>query len=106
MIPQKGWAADLVGIPILYYLKRDEALKEKRLRLPKSTRTVHRLLKENGRIAPPLPILTAPLERPAPMQQWQLDAHSTPPVSLRIRMAKSSMWWKHGSIIDKGTGIC
>jgi hypothetical protein len=80
---------------ILYYLKREEALKEKRLRLPKSTRTVHRLLKENGRIASPFPTVTAPLERPAPMQHWPLDAHSTPPASLRIRMAKSSMWWKH-----------
>jgi hypothetical protein len=68
MIPQKGWAAPRVGIPILYYLNRDETLKEKQLRLPKSTRTVHRLLRENGRIASRLPTLSEPLERPAPMR--------------------------------------
>jgi len=56
---------------ILSYLKRDETLKEKRL--PKSTRTVHRLLKENGRIAFRLPTVTEPLERPTPMHHWQLD---------------------------------
>src|SRR6266568_8075488 len=43
---------------ILYYLSRDEALKEKELRLPKSTRTIHRILHENGRIASRLPTLT------------------------------------------------
>jgi len=58
---------------ILYYLHRDETLKERKLRLPKSTRTVHRLLKENGRIASRLPTITEPLERPPAMQHWQLD---------------------------------
>src|ERR1700751_3721636 len=53
---------------ILYYLSRDEILKEKQLRLPKSTRTVHRLLRENGRIGSHLPALTDPIERPEPMQ--------------------------------------
>ncbi len=42
---------------ILYYLGRDESLKEMRVRLPKSTRTIHRLLRENGRIASRLPQL-------------------------------------------------
>jgi hypothetical protein len=91
--------------PILYYLNRDDALKERQLRLAKSTRTVHRLLQENGRIAFPRPTVTTPLERPTPMQHWQLDAHSTPPASDRTRMAKNSRWWKHGSIIDKGTSV-
>jgi len=80
---------------ILYYLNRDETLKEKQLRLPKSTRTIHRILKENGRIASRLPSVTEPLERPAPLQHWQLDAHSTPPASLRIHMAKSNTWSRH-----------
>lgn len=58
---------------ILYYLKRDETLKERKLRLPKSTRTVHRILHENGRIPSRLPTVTEPLERPAPMRDFQLD---------------------------------
>jgi len=58
---------------ILYYLGRDEALKEQGVRLPKSTRTIHRLLRENGRIASRLPRLADPIERPKPMEHWQLD---------------------------------
>src|SRR5713226_4549269 len=53
---------------LLYYLSRDETLKEKQLRLPKSTRTIHRLLHENGRIASRLPAFTDPIERPPPMR--------------------------------------
>src|SRR5258708_32855321 len=58
---------------ILYYLGRDESLKEEGVRLPKSTRTIHRLLRENGRIASRLPRLTDPIERPKPIDHWQLD---------------------------------
>jgi len=77
---------------ILYYLNWDEALKEKQLRLPKSTRTVYRLLRENGRIASRLPTVTEPLERPAPMRapatrlQRRLQRRGS------IRTAKSNMW--------------
>ncbi len=49
---------------ILYYLSRDEALKEGGPRLPKSTRTIHRILRENGRIASRLSTVTDPIERP------------------------------------------
>ncbi len=42
---------------ILSYLGRDESLKEMRVRRPQSTRTIHRLLRENGRIASRLPQL-------------------------------------------------
>jgi hypothetical protein len=73
MIPQKVWLARRVESAILSYLNREETLKERKLRLPKSTRTVHRLLRENGRIASRLPTITEPMERPAPMQHWQLD---------------------------------
>src|SRR5258708_1147115 len=55
---------------ILSSLNRDEALKEEELRLPRSTRTIHRILHENGRIASRLPRLTDPLDRPEPMEHW------------------------------------
>jgi transposase InsO family protein len=58
---------------IVYYLSRDESLQQAGLRLPRSTRTIHRLLREHGRIAPRLPHAPDPIERPQPMQQWQLD---------------------------------
>ena len=56
---------------LLYYLPRDERLQGERL--PRSTRTIYRLLCEAGRIAHRLPQLHEPLERPAPMSHWQLD---------------------------------
>jgi hypothetical protein len=74
--PPEGLGRILGPKAILYYLGRDESLKEMGLRRPQSTRTIHRLLRENGRVASRLPQLTEPLERPGPMEQWQLDAQS------------------------------
>ncbi len=42
-------------------------------RLPRSSRTIYRILQQAGRIAHRLPHLQEPLERPAPMSHWQLD---------------------------------
>ena len=89
---------------ILYYLGRDESLKEMGLRLPKSTRTIHRLLRENGRVASRLPQLTEPIERPGPMEQWQLDfkdASTVPadPHGKRQHVVETL------NIIDKGTSV-
>jgi transcriptional regulator with XRE-family HTH domain len=58
---------------ILYSLPRDERLQQAKLRLPRSTRTIQRILCEQDRIGHRLPRLNDPQERPAPMQQWQLD---------------------------------
>ncbi len=56
---------------ILYYLPRDPDLQG--LRLPRSSRTIYRILKQAGRIQERLPRLHEPLERPEPMSHWQLD---------------------------------
>ena len=58
---------------LLYYLPRDAELAASGERLPRSSRTIYRLLREAGRIRRPLPHLGEPLERPAPMSQWQVD---------------------------------
>jgi transposase InsO family protein len=58
---------------ILYYLPRDQELAAASLRLPKSTRTIWRLLRQHGRILPRCPRHREPLERPAPLLAWQLD---------------------------------
>jgi len=89
---------------LLYYLNRDETLKEGKLRLPKSTRTVHRILKENGRIASRLPTITEPLERPAPMQQWQLDFKDASSVPADPHGKKQHVV-ETLNIIDKGTSV-
>jgi transposase InsO family protein len=57
----------------LYYLPRDESLQQAELRLPRSTRTIHRILEEHQRISHRLPRLTDPQERAEPMQDWQID---------------------------------
>jgi hypothetical protein len=89
---------------ILYYLNRDEALKEQQLRRPQSTRTMHRLLHENGRIASRLPTLTDPIERPPAMQQWQLDFKDASSVPADPHGKKQHVV-ETLTIIDKGTSI-
>jgi hypothetical protein len=57
---------------LLYYLPRDEQLEGERL--PRSSRTVYRILQQAGCIVHRQPQVHEPQERPAPMSQWQLDA--------------------------------
>jgi len=64
---------------ILYYLPRDEQVQGQRL--PRSSRTIHRILQQAGRIAHRLPHLQEPQERPAPMSHWQLDFKDAATVS-------------------------
>lgn len=56
---------------LLYYLPRDPEVQGERL--PRSSRTIYRILQQAGRIAHRLPHLQEPQERPAPMSHWQLD---------------------------------
>jgi hypothetical protein len=58
---------------ILYYLHRDPELRERGLALPRSTRTIWRILDHNDRIVRTRRPDHAPLERPAPLTAWQLD---------------------------------
>ena len=58
---------------ILYYLHRDPDLAARGEDLPRSTRTVWRILDRHGRIVRPPRPDHAPVERPAPMTEWQLD---------------------------------
>jgi transposase InsO family protein len=89
---------------ILYYLPRDERLQQAGLRLPRSTRPIHRLLREHGRIARRLPHAPEPLERPQPLEHWQLDfkdASSVPadPEGKQQHVVETL------TIIDMGTSV-
>lgn len=57
---------------MLYYLHHGSA-KPVPERLPRSTRTIWRILREHGRIAAPAQRQRKHLERPAPLTVWQLD---------------------------------
>lgn len=58
---------------ILYYLHRDEAVHAAQVRLPRSTRTVWRVLTRAGRIAHGVRHERDPVDRPAPLELWQMD---------------------------------
>ncbi|HEY6410713.1 MAG TPA: hypothetical protein VIY29_24940 [Ktedonobacteraceae bacterium] len=58
---------------LLYYLPRDTELAATGQRLPRSSRTIYRLLCQAGRMGRRVSAQHEPLERPAPMSQWQLD---------------------------------
>jgi transposase InsO family protein len=57
---------------IRYYLQRDPFVQMFQLAVP-SRRTIHRLLKAHDRIPEPKKRVREPMERPAPMSQWQID---------------------------------
>jgi hypothetical protein len=89
---------------LLYYLPRDENLQRAGLRLPRSTRTIHRLLREHGRIAPPVPHLSEPIERPKPLEHWQLDFKDVSSVPAEPE-GKQQHVVETLNIIDKGTSV-
>jgi len=60
---------------ILYYLHRDQSFQESETRLPRSTRTVWKILTQYQRISHPVQSLTEPEERPAPGVEWGMDFH-------------------------------
>jgi transposase InsO family protein len=58
---------------ILYYLEQEAATTLQGEQLPRSTRTIWRILHHYQRIVSPLRRVHQALERPEPMQSWQLD---------------------------------
>jgi len=67
---------------IQYYLQRDTALRAQGMSLPRSTRTIWRILRRHSRITEPSARRRKPIERPEPMHSWQLDfkdAATVPP---------------------------
>jgi hypothetical protein len=70
-------------LTILYYLQQDKMLAELSYELPRSTRTVWKILDRYHRIARPRPREHEPLERPEPGVEWGMDFHdvSTVPAS-------------------------
>jgi transposase InsO family protein len=58
---------------LLYYLHRDASLLASGKRLPRSTRTVWRLLRKHGMILDPRSFPTRPWDLPDPLQDVQMD---------------------------------
>ena len=67
---------------ILYYLQQEATTTLQGERLPHSTRTIWRILRQHQRIVSPGRPAHRPVERPEPLQSWQLDfkdASTVPP---------------------------
>jgi len=62
-------------LTILYYLKQDPALATAGWVLPRSTRTIWKILDRYHRIVRPTPVEHEPEERPAPGVEWGMDFH-------------------------------
>jgi hypothetical protein len=85
-------------------MRGDESLQQARLRLPRSRRTIHRIWCEHDRIGHRLPRLNDPQERPAPMQQWQLDLKDASSVPADPQ-GKQQQVVETLNVIDVGTSV-
>jgi len=85
-----------------YYLPRDPDLQG--LRLPRSSRTIYRILKQAGRIQERLPRLHEPLERPEPMSHWQLDFKDASTVPAE-RDGKRQHVVEVLNVVDEGSSV-
>jgi transposase InsO family protein len=61
---------------ILYYLPRDPQLQHRTETLPRSTRTIWKILRRNDRIAQKKPRKQQSIERPQPLEEVQMDFKS------------------------------
>jgi hypothetical protein len=78
-------------LTILYYLHQDQALKESEEKLPRSTRTVWKILTQHQRIQHSPQSIAEPEERPAPGIEWGLDFHDVSSVPADPTGTNSSM---------------
>lgn len=89
---------------ILYYLGRDEELRQQDVYLPRSTRTIWQILRQHSRIFHSSPPEHEPEERPAPLSEWGIDFKEVSSVP-----AEPDGRQQHGvecfNVIDHGTSI-
>ncbi len=89
---------------IKYYLHRDEELKEGGYYVPTSTATIWRILDENGRIWRSQKAEYTPLNRNAPMQEWEMDFKDVTSVKFE-KSDKRAHVVETLNIVDTGSSI-
>jgi transposase InsO family protein len=89
---------------IQYYLARDPALQGRASTLPRSTRTIWKILHRHGRIASPLRRRHQLMERLAPMTAWQIDFKDASTVSADPN-GKQQHVVEILNVVDIGTSI-
>jgi len=75
-----------------YHLHKDELLKQRSFYLPKAVSTIWRVLKDGGRI-PTRVYYHYPVERPDPMQHWEMD------------FGQLADCFEFLTVVDRGTSI-
>jgi transposase InsO family protein len=89
---------------ILYYLQHDEALRANGEPIPTSSSTIWKVLTKYGRIAGRVAYDHEALQRPAPMQEWEVDFTDVPTVQAQ-QDGKQQHVVESLNIIDRGTSI-
>jgi transposase InsO family protein len=90
-------------LTIIYYLQKRTDLAAAGHRIPTSTSTVWRILDANQRILRPAAVEHAPLERPAPNTEWQVDFKDV--TMATTETAKRAHQVETCNVVDAGTSI-
>lgn len=89
---------------ILYYLEQEATTTLQGERLPRSTRTIWRILRQHQRIVSPVRRAHQRVERPEPMQSWQLDFKDASTVAPEVE-GKQQHVVEVLDAVDVGTSI-
>jgi transposase InsO family protein len=89
---------------ILYYVQQEATTTLQGERLPRSTRTIWRILRQHQRIVSPQRHVHRPVERPEPMQSWQLDFKDASTVPAQLE-GKQQHVVEVFDAVDVGTSI-
>jgi transposase InsO family protein len=89
---------------IQYYLQRDPVLQSFGLAGSRSTRTIYEVLKRNQRLAERKAPTPCPIERPAPLSQWQLDFKDVSSASTELD-GKRQHLVETCNMVDMGTSL-
>lgn len=84
----------------LSFLPRERQAQALGVPLPRSTRTIWKVLRAHRRLAQAPPRRRQPLVRPAPLEVVQLDWRRTRAVGLRTPTATRTRWWR-SSILSR-----
>jgi transposase InsO family protein len=89
---------------ILYYLQQEATTTLQEERLPRSSRTIWSILRQHQRIVSPQRQAHQPVERPEPMQSWQLDFKDASTVPAQLE-GKQQHVVEVLDAVDVGTSI-
>ena len=91
-------------VAILYYLQRDQDLQAKGLRIPRGATTIWKILHREGYYPSPPEKEHEPVDRPEPMQSWEMDFKDASSVPAEPE-GKQAHIVEVLNFVDEGTSI-